>query len=226
MNTNYERLKLYVTSRAQNTIWANELGSCTDIDEFIKYIKIHFISFCKERFITEWVINEFEDIFNEYHIFCNKNTTQGYLLVTKGQYVAKHNTVMVIALNRAKVDICNKVICFAFDNTCIIAHHETLTYASDNANILSLDSATVKCSDKTFIYSCGFSNVFAKDKSTIEATEYSTLTIQNDVKLKAYGGVLVRSFGVRKENIHLFDLAVVIDYNTKIIRTYDKEVDL
>lgn len=226
MNTNYERLKLYVTSRAQNTIWANELGSCTDIDEFIKYIKIHFLSFCKERFITEWVINEFEDIFNEYHIFCNKNTTQGYLLVTKGRCNATSETNLVVALDKSEVNIFNKVTCFAFDRAHITASDRSTVYANDKARVLSFDNSITYCSDETIVYSTGFSSIFAKGNSHIEARGCSNVRATENVKITASGGSVIRSLGAKAENIRLFKDAVMIDYNTKIIRSYDKEVDL
>ena len=92
--------------------------------------------------------------------------------------------------------------------------------AYDNISVKSCGESTIYAFDKSTIYAGDNSTIYAYDNSIIYAYNKSIIHADGDSTIYAYNNtiVIIDFFSnSQKENIKLFDNAILIDYRAKTV---------
>ena len=108
-----------------------------DFASLIEIIKNNFYWACSKGVIDSNIIKDYEEEFNAEKVYCNVDTSEGYLL----------------ASGRATVEASDSATVRAYDSATVEAYDRATVEASGSATVRAYDRATVEASDSAYIQS-------------------------------------------------------------------------
>ena len=168
-----------------------------DFASLIEIIKNNFYWACSKGVIDSNIIKDYEEEFNAEKVYCNVDTSEGYLLASGSATVRAYDRATVEAYDRATVE--------AYDRATVEASGSATVRASGSATVEASGSATVRAYGRATVEASGSATVEAYDSATVEAYDrayiQSYLQIECQIKDNAiYRVVSTNEIFLPKEN--------------------------
>ena len=124
-----------------------------DFASLIEIIKNNFYWACSKGVIDSNIIKDYEEEFNAEKVYCNVDTSEGYLLASGSATVRAYDRATVEAYDRATVEAYDRATVEASCSATVRAYGRATVEASGSATVEAYDSATVEAYDRAYIQS-------------------------------------------------------------------------
>ena len=203
-------------AKAKNACKYQYVIACetSTIKDLCDVIKDNFHWCCHNAIFSPQIIEKYRELFADNDIFFNCDCQQGFLQVC----------------GDAKVDVCNNVRVYAYDNAMITARHDADVFAIDNVTVNAMDNAKVLAYDNAIISVSDYARVRCLDNVKVTALNDARVESFGESIIWAYdcsnifanGNTVVNAFGtvdsfVKNVTVCAFEKALVIAYHKTVV---------
>ena len=202
----FETFKQEILRRAKNANACvpeyRKAYSAIDFASLIEIIKNNFYWACSNGVIDSNIIKDYEEEFNAEKVYCNVDTSAGYLLASGSATVRAYGSATVeaygsatvLASGSATVRASGSATVWAYDSATVEAYGSAAVVAYDSATVRAYDSATVRAYGSAKVRAYDSATVRAYDSAAVEASGSATVEASGSAAVVAYGSAYIQSY--------------------------------
>lgn len=215
----------------------NECFKASSLKELRAAITGQFSWYCLHGVLDEQIIDDYLDQFKEMNVFVNRDVRNGHLLVTKGEYKANGNALVIVlngsltargsveanCYNNSKInaagsctvnlwgdstgDISGNCNCYAFDNSKCRVYMNARADLFDNSEAMAFNRSKMVLTGNAHAVLNDDSYARCYDNTSVRVKQQSTAELFGNSNASAYGYGRVFAYG--NNDVRLFELSTL-----------------